>query len=193
MIIACINFINLSTAQSSARALEVGVRKVFGANKGMLIRQFIGESLILSFLSLIIAYILIELFLPVFDQLTGIRFNLSLTNNWGFLLIFIAILCLGWVISWAFSKMMKGSLKFLNHILGGVLGLIKGVLICGIIVFALLVFPVNARVLKECQLAPYCLRITKAVYYLIPQELKERFNDAYRDIVERKGRDAERI
>jgi putative ABC transport system permease protein len=89
LIIACINFVNLSTAQSSARTLEVGIRKVFGANKGMLFRQFIGESIIISFLSLIIAYILIELFLPVFNQLTGIRFNLNLTNNWSFLLIFI--------------------------------------------------------------------------------------------------------
>jgi len=160
---------------------------VLGIIKG-LVRQIIG--ILTVIIGLVLAVNYYSYASTIFSTFIS---NEVLSHLLGFLLIFFAILCLGCVISWAFSKMMKGSLKFLNHILGGVLGLIKGILICGIIVFALLVFPVNARVLKECQLAPYCLRITKAVYYLIPQELKEKFSDAYRDIVERKGRDAERI
>jgi putative ABC transport system permease protein len=71
LLIACINFMNLSTAQSSRRAKEVGMRKVLGAHRGKLIGQFLGESLLLSFISLVIAIILITLLLPVFNQLVS--------------------------------------------------------------------------------------------------------------------------
>lgn len=67
LIIACINFMNLSTARSEQRAREVGVRKVMGAGKGSLIGQFIGESLFLSFISAIIAVVLIYLSLSAFN------------------------------------------------------------------------------------------------------------------------------
>jgi len=69
LLIACINFMNLATAQSSKRAKEVGMRKVLGAHRGKLIGQFLGESLLLSFISLIIAVMLIILLLPVFNHL----------------------------------------------------------------------------------------------------------------------------
>jgi putative ABC transport system permease protein len=71
LLIACINFMNLSTAQSSRRAKEVGMRKVLGAHRGKLIGQFLGESLLLSFISLVIAIILIFVLLPVFNQLVS--------------------------------------------------------------------------------------------------------------------------
>ena len=71
LLIACINFMNLSTAQSSRRAKEVGMRKVLGAHRGKLIGQFLGESLMLSFISLVIAIILISVLLPVFNQLVS--------------------------------------------------------------------------------------------------------------------------
>ena len=67
LIIACINFMNLSTARSEQRAREVGVRKVMGASKGKLIGQFIGESLFLSLLSAFLAVILIYLSLSAFN------------------------------------------------------------------------------------------------------------------------------
>lgn len=89
LLIACINFVNLSTAGSSVRALEVGIRKVCGANKAMLFRQYIIESLIISLISLIIAYLLIELFLPVFNEITGRQFNIGFFTNWQLSLIFI--------------------------------------------------------------------------------------------------------
>jgi putative ABC transport system permease protein len=71
LLIACINFMNLSTAQSSRRTKEVGMRKVLGAHRGKLIRQFLGESLLLSFISLLIAIILIYVLLPVFNHLVS--------------------------------------------------------------------------------------------------------------------------
>jgi putative ABC transport system permease protein len=78
LIIAGINFMNLSTARASRRALEVGVRKVAGASKPQLVRQFLGESTLYSFLALVMAIILIELALPWFSQFTGKSLSLSM-------------------------------------------------------------------------------------------------------------------
>ncbi|MBK8881735.1 MAG: ABC transporter permease [Bacteroidales bacterium] len=71
LIIACINFMNLSTAQSAMRAREIGVRKVAGANKRKIFVQFIGESLLIVFVAHAIAMIFVELLLPGFNTLIG--------------------------------------------------------------------------------------------------------------------------
>lgn len=70
LLIACINFMNLSTARSQKRAKEVGVRKVIGAEKSSLIRQFLGESFIMCWIALVLALILAWMLLPLFNELT---------------------------------------------------------------------------------------------------------------------------
>ncbi|TEU04780.1 MAG: ABC transporter permease [Candidatus Aminicenantes bacterium] len=71
LIMACINFMNLSTARSAKRAREVGMRKVIGATRKQLIRQFLGEAMIIAFLSLILALAVVEIVLPSFNLSTG--------------------------------------------------------------------------------------------------------------------------
>jgi putative ABC transport system permease protein len=71
LIIACINFMNLSTAKAALRAKEVGIKKVVGASRTTLIFQYLGESLVLSFFSLLAALAICELLLPVFNNVTG--------------------------------------------------------------------------------------------------------------------------
>ncbi|MEO5592760.1 MAG: ABC transporter permease [Chitinophagaceae bacterium] len=71
LVIACINFINLSTARSVERAKEVGIRKTFGSEKGSLIMQFLLESVLVSLLSIVIAVLLIVLLLPLFNKVAG--------------------------------------------------------------------------------------------------------------------------
>ncbi|MCH7781995.1 ABC transporter permease [candidate division KSB1 bacterium] len=71
MLIACINFMNLSTARSANRAKEVGLRKVSGAYKSQLIKQFLSESVFLAFVSLIVSFGLIKLLLPYFNDISG--------------------------------------------------------------------------------------------------------------------------
>jgi len=71
LLIACINFMNLSTASSAKRAAEVGVRKVMGAQKNALLRQFLGESIVLSVIALVFALVFTALLLPVFEQVSG--------------------------------------------------------------------------------------------------------------------------
>jgi putative ABC transport system permease protein len=73
LLIACINFINLATANSMSRAKEVGVRKVLGAQRRYLIYQFLGESLFLSFIAFLISLLLTFLFLPTVNHLTGLK------------------------------------------------------------------------------------------------------------------------
>lgn len=71
LVIACVNFMNLATARSVKRAKEVGVRKVIGSSRAYLIGQFFGESLLLSFFSLLISILLTWLLLPAFNDFTG--------------------------------------------------------------------------------------------------------------------------
>ncbi len=69
IIIACVNFMNLATARSASRAREVGIRKIVGSTKGLLIRQFLFESMVTSLISVVVAAVLVQLLLPVFNQL----------------------------------------------------------------------------------------------------------------------------
>jgi putative ABC transport system permease protein len=85
LLIACINFMNLSTARSAGRAREVGVRKVLGSNRGSLIYQFLTESTLVSFLAMIIALLFAALLLPYFNILAGKQIAFS----------FIAMACAG--------------------------------------------------------------------------------------------------
>ena len=82
VVIAAINFMNLSTAQASRRAREVGIKKLSGSTRGMLISQFLSESFILSFISLVLALVIIKLSLPYFNNLLGTSLELNLLSNW---------------------------------------------------------------------------------------------------------------
>ena len=82
VIIAAINFMNLSTAQASRRAKEVGIKKVAGSTRGMLIAQFLTESFLLSFASLLFALVFIKVTLPYFNDLLGTHLDLMLLARW---------------------------------------------------------------------------------------------------------------
>lgn len=84
LLIACINFMNLSTARSEKRAKEVGIRKVVGAQKSSLITQFIGESVFIAFLAGIVAIIIVQISLPAYNQLTDKKLfiHFASINTW---------------------------------------------------------------------------------------------------------------
>lgn len=95
LLIACINYMNLSTARSALRAREIGVRKVIGAQRREIIRQFLGESILLTWVALIFAVVLTWLLLPYIDGLSHLNLTLSTLFRWN---ILIGILCLPFVI-----------------------------------------------------------------------------------------------
>lgn len=160
---------------------------IVGIIKG-LVRQIIG------ILAVIIGLILSLAFYPyvasVFAQLIK---NEAMSGFLGFATIFVLVLLLGWIIGRLFSKAMKGPLKFLNQFLGGCFGFLKGVLLCGILVFALLVFPVNTQALKSSFLAPYCVWITRGIINIIPEDVKNTFLEAYKEIFGDRGKDVKRV
>ena len=90
LIIACINYMNLATARAAKRAKEVGTRKIVGASRAQLIQQFLGESVVLLFMAIMIAFILVSLALPVLNSLAGSQFTVDSKN-----LLFILGLLLG--------------------------------------------------------------------------------------------------
>jgi len=92
LIIACINFMNLSTARSANRAREVGVRKVMGSLRGQLISQFLSESMLLTLLSFGLAVMIAYFFLPVFNALADKQLVLPLSGLWFYGLLFGASL-----------------------------------------------------------------------------------------------------
>ena len=81
LFIACVNYVNLVTARSNRRSREVGLRKVVGARRQQLVWQFLGESIFLTLLAFAGAVVLVEMALPVFNQLTGKQLALDLNNS----------------------------------------------------------------------------------------------------------------
>jgi membrane protein required for colicin V production len=119
--------------------------------------------------------------------------SVLLSNFLGFLLIFFCVLVVGALLGFLISKAMKGPLAAVNRLFGGLFGLLKAVLICGILVFALTVFDVARPALQTSRLAPFCLGVTRAAVSLIPQDLKNKFDRSYREIRKSGGKDGEKI
>ncbi|MDT8393030.1 MAG: FtsX-like permease family protein [Bacteroidales bacterium] len=98
LLIACFNFMNLSTARAVKRAREVGIRKVNGANRQMISAQFLSESIFISFIALVLALFFVELFQPVFNTLTGRELHLfQQSGAFIILLVMILIILTGFV------------------------------------------------------------------------------------------------
>lgn len=102
LLIACINFMNLSTAQSLKRAKEIGVRKVIGAKRGSLIGQFLGESLLFSGLAVIVSLLVVSVLLPIFNQFTEKSIALPFSNT-GFWLFILGLTTLTGLFSGTYS------------------------------------------------------------------------------------------
>jgi len=99
LIIACINFMNMTTAYSVSRAKEIGIKKVVGSTKVALSRQFLFESILVAVISMHIAFILTEFALPFFNTIVVRQLDLSLTNDWPFILFIIGITIFTGIIS----------------------------------------------------------------------------------------------
>ncbi len=111
LLIACINFMNLSTARSGTRAREVGMRKVAGAGRRDLIQQFMGESIALALLSLVLAIVLLELALPYFSELLGKQLTLNVLQNPVLFLGLLGAALLTGLISGSYPSLILSAMK----------------------------------------------------------------------------------
>jgi putative ABC transport system permease protein len=92
LLIACINFVNITTARSEKRAREVGVRKAIGSRKKDLVFQFLTESILLVFIASVISVLFVQLSLPMFNTLTGTKINIPWSNGFFWLIMTVSIL-----------------------------------------------------------------------------------------------------
>jgi len=117
LLVACINFMNLATARSERRAKEVGLRKVVGASRSQLMMQFLGESFIISFLSLVIAVTIVWLLLPAFNTLADKNLSFDLLNG-NLLLMLIGIALLTGILSGIYPALFLSGFNPINILKG---------------------------------------------------------------------------
>lgn len=110
LLIACINFVNLSTAHATSRARSIGMLKIIGASRGSIVKQIWGESIFLAFLSTIFAVMIVELVLPGFNNFTGKKLVLGLGNQ-THLLGLLAITLLTGLVAGAFPAIYFSNFK----------------------------------------------------------------------------------
>lgn len=118
LVIALINYMNLATATSAGRAREIGIKKVAGAFHKQLVLQFIGESILLTYISLTIAVILIELVLPVFNGFSGKFFQLSDLLEWQNIIIVLGLGIIIGIIAGVYPAFYLSSFKPLEVLKG---------------------------------------------------------------------------
>ncbi|MEO7214292.1 ABC transporter permease [Mucilaginibacter sp.] len=110
LLIACINYVNLTTARASLRAKEVSVKKIVGAGRGQLFTQFITESVLVSLISLVLTLVIISIALPAFNRFTGREF--SLTAGSGYVgLVLIGTLLVAIVLNSIYPALLLSSFK----------------------------------------------------------------------------------
>jgi putative ABC transport system permease protein len=120
LLLACINFMNLTTARASNRAKEVGLRKVVGADRKDLIKQFFGESILFAFLSLLIAVILVVEALPFYNTLSGKDLGLDIQNNQIIVILLVGITIITGLVSGSYPALFLSAFKPVS-VLKGVL------------------------------------------------------------------------
>lgn len=111
ILLAAINYMNLATARAANRAREVGLRKVVGANRAQLAGQFMSESLLLAVLSMVISLILIKLFIPLFNQISGKALSFSLLANPEMMFGILAITLITGLISGIYPSLFLSSFQ----------------------------------------------------------------------------------
>ncbi len=137
LLLACINFMNLSTARAEHRALEVGVRKVMGAHRNQVAKQFLGESMLLSLIAFFLALGFMAIIRPVFADITG--FELTLQSIWRVEVIlgFIAVILVVGILAGSYPALVLSAFRPIATLQsGGALSNQRGVLLRkGLVIF----------------------------------------------------------
>ncbi|MGN6440159.1 MAG: ABC transporter permease [Agriterribacter sp.] len=155
LVIACINFMNLSTAKSAERAKEVGIRKSIGAHRWQLVGQFLGESILLSLLALLLGILLAHIFLPFVAGLSERKLQLPLFSNPSLLAVVLGITVIVGIVAGLYPAAFLSSFKAVKVLKGGLgtgknKSLLRNVLVT--IQFASAIFLIIATVFAVQQL-----------------------------------------
>jgi membrane protein required for colicin V production len=151
----------------------------FAVTKG-LVRE------IVSLVALIGGFILAVMY---YHSLGGMLVELcrtdSVANFFAFLILFVGCILIGAIISLIMNRFMKAaSIKWIDRLLGGIFGFLRGWAIASVLVLALIAFPLRDSVIPQSVLAPYLLAGARAAVLLVPQDLKNKFNEQYKKVLE---------
>ncbi len=119
LLIACVNYTNLATAQSVSRGTEIGVRKVMGAGRSQLLKQFLGESFVITCIGLVLAIVVSIILLPMFNGITGKEFTASLFFSPVFLLTAVVLCIMISLIAGAYPAFVLSNTKLVNILKSG--------------------------------------------------------------------------
>ncbi len=160
-------------------ALIVLVSIAFAVTKG-LVREIISlVALIGGFIFAVLYYRSLGGMLVEFCRTESVAYFLA------FQIIFVGCILAGIIISLIFNRFMKAaSIKWIDRVLGGIFGLLRGWAIASILVLALIAFPPRESAVPQSVLAPYLLAGARAAVLLVPQDLKNSFNEQYKKVLE---------
>lgn len=136
LLIACINYMNLATARAATKAKEIGVRKVVGAHRYDLIIQFLGESLLLTFLSLFVSILIIILVLPLFKQFIELDLSLDLIKNPALIVLILLVYGFVGIMSGSYPAFTLSSIRPISVLKGNFLKSAKGSILRNILVIS---------------------------------------------------------
>lgn len=111
LLIACINYMNLSTARSTLRAKEIGIRKVSGAGKGELVAQFLSESVLIAWIAMTLAILIAWLILPALNKMAGVALSAAMLLNWKFLLPLLLVPFIVGIVSGLYPALFMSSFQ----------------------------------------------------------------------------------
>ncbi len=141
---------------------------------------------IISLVALVGGFVLAVLYYPVTAHwVVEFSRNDSVANLIGFMIIFLGSIIAGAVIAFAVNRLIKmASLQWVDRLLGGLYGFLRGWAIASIIILALIAFPVREDMVARSYLAPYLLAGARLASYLVPHDLKNRFNEQYQKVLQ---------
>jgi len=151
VVIACVNYINIAIARSMKQAREVGMRKVLGASRSSLMYRFLGESFLLTFISLVFSLLLVEVFLPYFNDILRVDLQMNLADNWIFNTGLLVLLFIISLISGAYPAFYLSRFQPIKVLKGGLTEsemksgwLSKGLVVFQFVVSIALIFSILA-------------------------------------------------
>ena len=134
LLIACINFMNLATARSAKRIKEIGIRKVLGSTRKSLVYQFIGEAVLISFIGLVISFLIVETTLPYFKDIFGQKIIFSYQDSLTFLIQMIVIALVVGIISGSYPAIFLSKFQPADSLKGSMPSKLKGAFLRKILV-----------------------------------------------------------
>ncbi len=136
LFLACINFMNLTTANSATRTREIGIKKTYGANRGELVRQFLGETILTTFFALLIAILMVEILLPGFNNFSGKNISANYIFAFNSIVFGLILVVMVGSLAGAYPALYLSSINPLAVFRGGLGQGVKGVIARKILVTA---------------------------------------------------------